>query len=97
VLVGGALTAGPGWEWIFFINVPVGLAVLAALPTVLEDLPGSGRQRLDLLGAALATASTASLIYALVGAAVAAVAASALTLLIAPQDKPLLTGIPHAH
>jgi len=68
VLVGGALTAGPGWQWIFFINVPVGVAVLAGLPGLLTGLPGSGRQRLDLLGAALATGSTASLIYALIGA-----------------------------
>jgi MFS family permease len=33
VLLGGALVAGPGWRWIFLINVPVGLAVLAALPS----------------------------------------------------------------
>ncbi|MFI9113212.1 MFS transporter [Streptomyces venezuelae] len=32
VLLGGALTAGPGWPWVFYVNVPVGLAVLAALP-----------------------------------------------------------------
>jgi MFS family permease len=27
VLIGGVLTSGPGWEWAFFINVPIGLAV----------------------------------------------------------------------
>ncbi|MFF3839763.1 MFS transporter [Streptomyces sp. NPDC001930] len=32
VLLGGALTSGPGWPWIFYVNVPVGLAVLATLP-----------------------------------------------------------------
>src|SRR6185436_18466171 len=34
VLVGGLLTGGPGWQWIVFVNVPVGVAVLAALPAV---------------------------------------------------------------
>lgn len=68
VLVGGALTAGPGWEWIFFVNVPVGVAVLLALPRVLTDLPGIGRRRIDVIGALLATGSTAALIYALIGA-----------------------------
>src|SRR5918995_1077209 len=34
VLLGGLLTAGPGWEWVFYINVPIGLVVLAALPGV---------------------------------------------------------------
>ncbi|MGO4759007.1 MFS transporter, partial [Streptomyces sp. 2MCAF27] len=28
VLLGGALTGGPGWEWVFFINVPIGLILL---------------------------------------------------------------------
>ncbi|MFD0350662.1 MFS transporter [Kitasatospora aburaviensis] len=31
-MLGGVLTAGPGWSWVFFINVPVGAALLAALP-----------------------------------------------------------------
>jgi MFS family permease len=31
VLLGGALTAGPGWRWVFFVNLPVGLAALAAV------------------------------------------------------------------
>ncbi|WP_306326285.1 MFS transporter [Streptomyces venezuelae] len=40
VLLGGALTAGPGWPWVFYVNIPVGLAVLATLPSV---VPGRGR------------------------------------------------------
>lgn len=32
VLLGGVLTAGPGWSWVFFVNVPVGLLVMLALP-----------------------------------------------------------------
>src|SRR5262249_60109204 len=31
VLIGGILTAGPGWRWLFFINVPVGIVLLAAI------------------------------------------------------------------
>ena len=37
VLLGGALTSGLGWSWIFFINVPVGIAVIAATPFLLRE------------------------------------------------------------
>ncbi|MFF2302409.1 MFS transporter [Streptomyces sp. NPDC058128] len=39
VLLGGALTSGPGWPWIFYVNVPVGLAVLATLPRFVPAAP----------------------------------------------------------
>ncbi|MFE0516087.1 MFS transporter, partial [Streptomyces sp. NPDC058964] len=67
VLIGGALTDGPGWQWVFYINVPVGLAVLAALP-VLVPARAPQPARLDIPGALLATAGTGSLIYGLVEA-----------------------------
>ncbi|MWA16248.1 MFS transporter [Streptomyces sp. BA2] len=67
VLIGGALTAGPGWEWVFYINVPVGIAALALLPAVIPARPPR-QARLDLPGALLATAATALLIYGLVKA-----------------------------
>jgi hypothetical protein len=35
VLLGGALTSGLNWSWIFFVNVPVGIAVMAATPFLL--------------------------------------------------------------
>jgi EmrB/QacA subfamily drug resistance transporter len=67
VLLGGALTDGPGWQWVFFVNVPVGVVALAALPALLpRRLPQPAR--LDLPGAVLVTAGTASLIYGLVRA-----------------------------
>ncbi|GAA2445623.1 DHA2 family efflux MFS transporter permease subunit [Actinomadura vinacea] len=70
VLLGGALTAGPGWRWVFFVNVPVGAALLAAIPATVSASPSphGTRPRLDLLGALAVTAATGSLIYALVTA-----------------------------
>ncbi|WP_331767271.1 MFS transporter [Embleya sp. NBC_00896] len=63
VLVGGLLTSGPGWEWIFFANVPIGLAVLAGARTVLPARTArTSSGRLDLPGAITATAATTLLI-----------------------------------
>ncbi|MFC3495798.1 MFS transporter [Glycomyces rhizosphaerae] len=69
VLVGGVLTAGPGWQWIFYINVPIGAVILALLPATLPpDAKGVQRERLDVPGALIVTAATASLIFGLVRA-----------------------------
>ncbi|MFI6419154.1 MFS transporter [Streptomyces sp. NPDC050842] len=69
VLLGGALTEGPGWPWIFYVNVPVGLALLVALPKVLPDnRPGRTNARLDAPGALLVTTATGALVYGLVQA-----------------------------
>ncbi|MFD2082837.1 drug resistance transporter, EmrB/QacA subfamily [Actinopolymorpha cephalotaxi] len=71
VLVGGLLAAGPGWSWVFFVNVPIGLAVFVVLARVLPALPAAqaGRRRsADVLGALLVTAATGSVIYAMIGA-----------------------------
>ncbi|MEU0164160.1 MFS transporter [Streptomyces iakyrus] len=67
VLIGGALTNGPGWQWVFYVNVPIGLAVLAALPA-LVPARAPRPARLDVPGALLVTAGTGSLIYGLVKA-----------------------------
>ncbi|WP_216916719.1 MFS transporter [Nocardia noduli] len=69
VLLGGLLTAGPGWPWVFYVNVPIGMMVAVALTVLLPAAtPAGPRPRLDVLGAVLVTASSATLIYALVGA-----------------------------
>lgn len=62
-------TGGPGWQWASFINVPVGLVILAALPLVPPGSPAAGRRSgLDLSGAVLATAATGLAIYGLISA-----------------------------
>ncbi|GGT07002.1 MFS transporter [Streptomyces tanashiensis] len=67
VLLGGALTAGPGWPWIFHVNVPTGLALLAVLPKVLpRDTVTRGAGHLDVPGALLVTTATGALVYGLV-------------------------------
>ena len=69
VLLGGVLTAGPGWQWVFYINVPIGLVVLTMLRRSLPaDLPHEARPRLDVPGAVLVTAATGAAIYALINA-----------------------------
>jgi MFS family permease len=67
VLLGGLLTSGPGWSWVFWINVPIGAVLLVALARTVPALPGAGG-RLDVLGAALVTVSTAAVIFGLVTA-----------------------------
>lgn len=64
VLLSGVLTAGPGWQWIFFVNVPVGLLVLGAVPlAIAPGRPRTLRAGVDVPGALAATAATALLIY----------------------------------
>jgi MFS family permease len=69
VLIGGVLTAGPGWRWVFFINVPVGVVLLATIPAVVPPRhPDRAARRIDVLGAATVTAATGSFIYGMINA-----------------------------
>src|ERR671914_1088717 len=69
VVLGGVLTSGLGWEWVFFINVPVGvIAGIGVLRVVPSAPPSAGGQRLDLLGAVTAVAGLVVLLYGVEGA-----------------------------
>lgn len=69
VLLGGLLTAGPGWQWVFYINLPIGVIVFALLIRMLPtDQPSEQQGRLDVPGALLVTAGTGTAIYALINA-----------------------------
>jgi EmrB/QacA subfamily drug resistance transporter len=66
LLLGGILVEYAGWEWIFFVNVPVGVLVLAlALATVPESRLEGARRRYDALGAVLVTAALVLLVFAI--------------------------------
>jgi EmrB/QacA subfamily drug resistance transporter len=64
VILGGALAGGPGWRWIFFINVPVAAVAVAAAGRVLPESRGR-RRPFDLAGAAALTVGLLALIYGL--------------------------------
>ena len=69
VVLGGMLTSWLGWEWVFFINVPVGLATgLLTLQVVPATPPVAQGRRLDLPGALSAVAGLVLLVYAIEGA-----------------------------
>jgi EmrB/QacA subfamily drug resistance transporter len=64
VLAGGVLTEKAGWEWIFWVNVPVGAAVLLLTPAIVpESFRQTTRRRYDPLGAISVTAGLALLVY----------------------------------
>jgi EmrB/QacA subfamily drug resistance transporter len=68
-LIGGPLVEGPGWEWIFFINVPVGLAALVLSRVLLrESRAAVTRRSYDPAGALTITGALVLLVYALVEA-----------------------------
>src|SRR5947208_2946823 len=66
VLLGGALTSAFSWSWIFFINVPVGIAVLALTPVLLRESKADlGHRYFDAAGAATITSGLMLLVYGL--------------------------------
>jgi EmrB/QacA subfamily drug resistance transporter len=68
-LIGGPLVDGPGWEWIFFINIPIGLAALALSPVLLgESRAALTRRSYDPVGALTITGTVVLLVYAVVEA-----------------------------
>src|SRR6266567_3847124 len=68
-LIGGPLVDGPGWRWIFFINIPFGLAGLALSPVLLhESRAALTRRSYDPAGALTITGGLVLLVYAVVTA-----------------------------
>ncbi|MGW1055876.1 MFS transporter [Streptomyces sp. NPDC002521] len=67
VLVGGLLTQYAGWQWVMYINLPMAaLALALAWRGIAQDTPAARRGRPDVLGAALATAGAALLVFGVV-------------------------------
>ena len=66
LLAGGTLTSYAGWQYIFFFNVPIGVAALILTPTMIpESRISSARRRYDPLGAVTITAALLVLVYAI--------------------------------
>ena len=66
VLLGGVLTSYLSWSWNFFINIPVGIAVIALAPWLLEESRAElAHRRFDVAGAASVTSGVMLLVYAM--------------------------------
>src|SRR4051794_8563400 len=67
LLAGGVLTQALSWHWVFFVNIPIGLATLALGQVLIRTDSGAGiRHGVDWLGSLLVTASLMSAIYAII-------------------------------
>jgi EmrB/QacA subfamily drug resistance transporter len=67
-LVGGLLTQHVGWEWIFFVNIPVGILGIAASFLFIEESKDPTHQRLDVPGLVTSAVGLFALTYALIEA-----------------------------
>ena len=66
VLLGGFLTSSLAWSWIFFINVPVGIALIAVSPFLLRESRAElGHRTFDFAGAITVTSGLMLLVYAM--------------------------------
>src|SRR3954449_13099482 len=66
VLLGGILTQTLGWEWVLFVNVPIGIAAAVLAPRLLPESRDATHRYFDVQGAVLVTSGLALLVYALV-------------------------------
>jgi EmrB/QacA subfamily drug resistance transporter len=64
VLAGGVLTKYLGWEWIFFVNVPVGILAFVLAPRFVRESRSDRKSSFDAAGAVTVTAGLALLVYA---------------------------------
>jgi EmrB/QacA subfamily drug resistance transporter len=65
-LVGGVLTDSLGWEWIFFVNVPIGIAAAFITLAKVDESKDPNPRRVDWIGALLFSASLFMLVFALI-------------------------------
>jgi EmrB/QacA subfamily drug resistance transporter len=66
VIAGGLLTQYAGWQYIFYLNIPIGLAALALAPRIVPDIRlETTRRRFDALGAIAGTGALVLLVYAI--------------------------------
>ena len=65
VLAGGVLTKYLGWEWIFFVNVPVGILAFLLTPRFVRESRSAAQSSPDVAGALTVTAGIALLVYAI--------------------------------
>src|SRR5690349_12285982 len=68
VLLGGMLTEWAGWEWVLFVNVPIGIAAAVLAPRMLPESRNEGERHFDIAGAATITGGLSLLVYTLVDA-----------------------------
>ena len=68
VLAGGMLTEWAGWEWVLFVNVPIGIAAALIAPRILDESRDESNPSWDVAGAVTVTAGLALLVYTLVDA-----------------------------
>jgi EmrB/QacA subfamily drug resistance transporter len=65
VLLGGVLTDALSWQWIFFVNVPIGLAALGLTPLLLGESRDLRARSFDVPGAVTVTGGLVALVYAI--------------------------------
>ncbi|MDW6062940.1 MFS transporter [Streptomyces sp. FXJ1.4098] len=65
-VVGGFLLAHLSWRWIFFINVPIGIATAVLALTFAPPMRSGRTHRLDLVGVALVTAGLSGIVFGLI-------------------------------
>src|SRR3954454_5367017 len=65
VLLGGVLTDLLSWQWIFFVNAPVGVGAFLLAPVLLDESRAANARSFDLPGAALVTSGLVVLVYAI--------------------------------
>jgi EmrB/QacA subfamily drug resistance transporter len=68
VFLGGLITEYVSWSWVFYINIPIALVILALVPSAMPAGGRAARSRVDLLGAVTVTGGLAAAVYAVIKA-----------------------------